>query len=75
MYKCYSDDIFGAFIGMQEEVKAFVDFISTFDPNFKFTHTISTSCVTFLDLSLTIFYRSIKSSIHFKDTDSQNYLL
>ena len=75
LFKRYIDDIFGAFFGTLEEVQDFVNFVSTFDPNFKFTNTISPSCASFLDLDLTIVDRSIKSNIHFKDTDSHNYLL
>ena len=41
----------------------------------KYTYTISSNTVTFLDLQLTIDNNHIKSCVHFKPTDSHNYLL
>ena len=41
----------------------------------KYTYTISNNTVTFLDLQLTIDNNDIKSCVHFKPTDSHNYLL
>ena len=69
------DDIVGAASCSAAELQAFIDFIANFSPAIKFTYAISDTSVTFLDLKLSVVGDSIKSSLHFKETDSHNYLL
>ena len=75
LYKRYIDDIVGVAKGPKREVEKFVEFVGSYCPFLKFTHEISPSSVTFLDVSLSIEHHELSSDIHFKPTDSHNYLL
>ena len=75
LYKRYIDDIVGAASCPEEELKCFIDHVTNINPSIKYTYTISNNTVTFLDLQLTIDNNHIKSCVHFKHTDSHNYLL
>ena len=75
LFKRYIDDIVGVAKGPERAVEQFVEFVGSFCPFFKFTHEISPSSVTFLDISLSIEHHELCSDIHFKPTDSHNYLL
>eukprot|EP00061_Rhincodon_typus_P007023 g28279.t1 len=50
----YIDDCMGAASCSHEEPEQFIHFTDTFRPNLKFTGTISDSCLSFLDLSVSI---------------------
>ena len=69
------DDIIGAASCPEKELQCFIDHATNFNPSMKCTYGISTNTVTFLDLQLTIDNNHIKSCVHFKPTDSHNYLL
>ena len=75
LYKRYINDIVGAATCTRQELQTFIDFVANFHPSLKFTHVIYDTAVTFLDLQLSGREKSIKSDIHFKDTDSHSYLL
>ena len=61
----YIDDCFGATSCGRPELDRFIQFVrNTFHPALEFTWEISTSSVTFLDIS-----------VHYKPTDSHSYLL
>ena len=75
LYKRYIDDIVGVATGSRHDLESFIHFVESFCPFLKFTHCISDSSVVFLDLQLSISNRSITSNLHFKPTDSHNYLL
>ncbi|KAJ8034336.1 hypothetical protein HOLleu_21123 [Holothuria leucospilota] len=61
--------------GTRQDLESFIQFVGSFCPFLKFTHCISDTSVVFLDLQLSICDRKIKSNLHFKPTDSHNYLL
>ncbi|KAJ8037206.1 hypothetical protein HOLleu_17965 [Holothuria leucospilota] len=69
------DDIVGVAVGPRNDLEKFINFAETFCPFLKFTHCISNSSVVFLDTELSISDRQIKSNLHFKPTDSHNYLM
>ena len=48
--------------------------VSTFHPALQFTHTISQTQIPFLDITLSISGSTISTSVHYKDTDTHNYL-
>ncbi|PIK43857.1 hypothetical protein BSL78_19276 [Apostichopus japonicus] len=75
LYKRYIDDIVGVSVCSKVDLEQFIDFVSNFHPCLNFTHTISESSVTFLDMELSIEHCNIVSNIHFKPTDSHSYLL
>ena len=75
LYRRYIDDIVGAASCPEEELQSFIDHLTNFNSSIKYTYTISSNTVTFLDLQLTIDNNHIKSCVHFKPTDSHNYLL
>ncbi|KAJ8028283.1 hypothetical protein HOLleu_30479 [Holothuria leucospilota] len=75
LYKRYIDDIVGVAVGPRNDLERFINFAETFCPFLKFTHCISNSSVVFLDTELSICDRTIKSNLHFKPTDSHNYLM
>ena len=75
LYKRYIDDIVGVAVGPRHDLEAFISYAETFCPFLKFTHCISNSSVVFLDTELSISDRKIKTNLHFKPTDSHNYLM
>ena len=75
LYKRCIDDIVGAASCPEEEQPCFIDHVTNFYSSIKYTYTISSNTVTFLDLQLTIENNHIKSCAHFKPTDSHNYPL
>eukprot|EP00061_Rhincodon_typus_P004632 g23057.t1 len=70
----YIDDCIGAASCSHEELKQFINFSNTFQPNLKFTWTISDTSLSFLDLSVSISGDYLKTAIYFKPTDSHSYL-
>ena len=75
LYKRYIDDIVGVATGTRQDLESFIQFVGSLCPFLKFTHCISDTSVVFLDLQLSISDRKIQSNLHFKPTDSHNYLL
>ena len=49
--------------------------MTSFYSSIKYTYTISNNTVTFLSLLLKLNSNNIKSCVHFRPTDSRNYLL
>jgi hypothetical protein len=74
LYKRYIDDILGVFTGSRHDLDMFIHHVSNYHDSIKFTHEVSESNLPFLDLKLSIEGDSIISSIHFKETDSHNFL-
>jgi hypothetical protein len=75
LFKRYIDDVFGIMCGPREELDEFINFVANFSPSLKFTWQISTQTVNFLDLQISITNNNISTTVHYKDTDSHNYLL
>ena len=74
LYKRYIDDIVGAASCRRAELEGFITHVSTFHPALQFTHTISQTQIPFLDITLSVSGSRISTSVHYKSTDTHNYL-
>eukprot|EP00061_Rhincodon_typus_P003596 g20477.t1 len=70
----YIDDCIGAASCSHEELEQFINFTNTFQPNLKFTWTISDTSLSFLDVSVSISGDHLETDNYFKPTDSHSYL-
>ena len=70
----YIDDFFGIATSSEEEVKNFIGKFNAFHPSIKVTHEISSSCITFLDINVSLKGTGVSTSVHYKPTDSHAYL-
>eukprot|EP00061_Rhincodon_typus_P000585 g12136.t1 len=70
----YNDDCVSAALCCYEELEQFINFTNTFDPNLKFTRTISDTSLSFLDFSISISDNHLYTDIYFKPIDSHSYL-
>ena len=74
LHKRYINGIVGAASCRNEELKAFIDFVSNFHPALQFTSSITNTELHFLDINLRISDDKIQTSVFYKLTDTQNYL-
>ena len=74
LYKRYIDDIVGATSGSREEIEDFAHFVNGFHPSLNFTWVISDVQLPFLDLRLKTTSDRLRTSIHYKKTDTHSYL-
>jgi len=56
------------------ELEEYIGFVSNFHPALQFTHTISETELPFLDINLRISGDRIRTSIHYKASDTHSYL-
>ena len=70
----YIDDFFCIAASSEEEVKNFIGEFNTYHPSIKVTHEISSSCITFLDINVSLKDTGVSTSVHYKPTDSHAYL-
>jgi hypothetical protein len=77
LFKRFIDDCVGLWTRPLGELQTFINFVGNFHPSLKFTHEISDSSLTFLDIQLQIQPGStlISTSVFYKETDSHSYLL
>lgn len=77
LYKRFIDDCLGVATCSKDSLLRFIDFMSSFHPALRYTHCISDSSVSFLDINVTIQHGScnIATSVFYKETDSHSYLL
>eukprot|EP00061_Rhincodon_typus_P011099 g35875.t1 len=68
----YFDDCTDAVSGSHEDLKQFIHFTNTFQPDLKFTWTISNTSLPFQDTSIS--GNRLSADIYFKLIDSHNYL-
>ncbi|XP_072049971.1 uncharacterized protein [Amphiura filiformis] len=73
-YKRYIDDVLGIFSGPRHNLDLFINHVSTYHDSIKFTHEISDTSLSFLDLKLHIHGDSINTTLYYKETDSHNFL-
>ena len=59
----------------EADLSRFITFINAFNPAIRFTSHISTSCVNFLDITITISLSTITTSVYYKPTDTHSFLL
>ena len=75
LYKRYIDDCVGATSSSREELNQFINSVNSFHPALKYTWKISENSLVFLDIKLSINDNGLSTSVHYKPTDSHNYLL
>ena len=75
LYKHYIDDCVGATSSSKEELNLFINAVNSFHPALKYTWEISENSLAFLDIKLSINDNGLSTSVHYKPTDSHNYLL
>ena len=71
----YIDDIFFIWAHGKEEIKKFMEKFNNFTPNLRFTYESSKKSISFLDLIITLSEQKLKTTIHVKSTDHNQYLL
>ena len=74
LHKCYIDEVVGAAQCSRLELEDFINHVSNFHPALQFTSNISDLELPFLDIKLKINNHSIQTSVHYKETDTHNYL-
>ena len=75
LYKRFIDDCVGATSSSREELNLFINSVNSFHPALKYTWEISENSLAFLDIKLCINDNGLSTSVHYKATDSHNYLL
>ena len=74
LYKRYIDDVLGASSDTRQDLENFIHFCSTYHPALKYTFEIRESSLPFLDLCVSISNNRVFTTIHYKATDTHNYL-
>jgi hypothetical protein len=76
-FRRFIDDCLGVASCPKDELLDFINHMSTFHPALQYTHTISPTSISFLDITITIEpdCRRLSTSIFYKPTDSHSYLL
>ena len=74
LFKRYIDDCFAVTSLSLEEISDFIDAIQQFHPAISFTHQISATSVSFLDIHVFLSHGHLRTSIHYKPTDTHAYL-
>ena len=74
LHKRYNDDVVGTVQCTRPELEQFIDYVWNFHPAFQFTFTISELELPFLVIKLAITNNRTQTSIHYKETDTHNYL-
>ena len=69
------DECVGATSSSREELNLFINSVNSFHPALKYTWEISQNSLAFLDIKVSINDNGLSTSIHYKPTDSHNYLL
>ena len=75
LYKRFIDDCVGATSSTIEELNQFITSVNSFYPALKYTWEISENSLAFLDIKRSVNRNGLSPSIHYKPTDSLNYLL
>ena len=74
-YGRYIDDCIGAISSSREELNRFITSVNSFHPALTYTWEISETSLAFLDIEASINGNSLRTSVHYKPTDSHSYLL
>ena len=74
LHKRYIDDVGGAAHCIRLKLEDFINYVSNFHPALQFASTISDFELPFLDIKLKVNNHSIQTSVHYKATDTHNYL-
>ena len=73
LHKRYIDDVVGIACCSRVELEDYIAFVSNSHPALQFTHTISETELPFLDINLRISGDRIRTSIHYKATDTHSF--
>ena len=71
----YIDDCLGTASCTRVDLERFINFVNGFHHALKFTWEFSETCVSFLDISVSINGDALATSVSYKPTDSHSYLL
>ena len=71
----YIDDCLGTASCTRADLEGFINYVNGFHHALKFTWEISETCVSFLDISVSINGDALATSVSYKPTDSHSYLL
>ena len=74
LHKRYIDDVVGTAQCSCLELDDFINYVSNFHPALHFTSNISDLDLPFHDIKLKIKNHTIQTSVHYKATDTHNYL-
>ncbi|CAN7997262.1 unnamed protein product, partial [Ixodes hexagonus] len=74
LYKRYIDDIFLIWSHGEAELINFISSFNKVHPNIKFSHSYSTQCAHFLDVTVEIHKNRLEAKLYRKPTDRQQYL-
>ena len=74
LYKRYIDDVFGVSSDSEQELKSFIDYVSSYHPAIKYTFNITQDSLSFLDIKCHIQDGQISTSVFYKPTDAHCYL-
>ena len=70
----YIDDIFFIWTHGKEELKKFMEKFNNFTPNLRFTYESSEKSISFFDLIIIVSEQKLKTALHIKSTDCNQYL-
>ena len=73
-WRRFIDDIFMLWTGTLEDLDTFLDYINTFHYSIKFTHTISSESIPFLDINISLKDGFLHTDLYSKPTDAHAYL-
>ena len=68
------DDVVGCAQCTRYDLEQYIDYVSNFHPALQFTSTISELELPFLDIKVSINGEKLQTSVHYKETDTHNYL-
>ena len=71
----YIDDCLGTASCTRADLERFINYVNGFNHALKFTWEFSETCVSFLDISVSINGDALATSVSYKLTDSHSYLL
>ena len=75
LYRRYIDDCIGATSSSRDDLNQFITAVNSFRPALKYTWEISDTSLAFLDIKVSIEGNGLCTSVHYKPTDSDVYLL
>ena len=73
-YGRYIDDCIGAISSSRDELNRFITSVNSFHPALKYTWEISETSLALLDIKVSINGNGLRTSVHYKPTDSHSYL-
>jgi hypothetical protein len=75
LYKRYIDECIGVSNLSEKETIKFLEFVGNFHPSIKITYSISSSSVSFLDMTVSLDSSGIHTFVFYKPTDAHSYLV